>query len=63
MLAASAERDVHLIRAVLEACGSARRMARMESDVHAKGHQQFRIVSGACRRCEVACTRLMRILL
>ena len=62
MLAGAVERDVRLIRAVLQACGSACRMARMECEVHAKGHQQFRIVARACRRCELACDRLSQIL-
>ena len=62
-LAGAAERDARLVRAILKACGSACRMARAECEVHAKGHQQFRIVAMACRRCELACARLGRILL
>ena len=62
MLAGGAEQDIRRMRAVLDACGSACRMARVACEPQAKRHQPLRIFVHACRRCEAACDRLSRIL-
>jgi hypothetical protein len=51
--------DLHVVRAMVEACAAACRACGEECERHAGHHEHCRVCAEACRRCERACADLV----
>jgi hypothetical protein len=53
------EPDLHVLRAMVEACAAACKACGDECERHAAHHDHCRICADVCRRCEQACGELV----
>jgi hypothetical protein len=56
------ERDLNLMRTMLEACSTACAVCAAECDLHAAHHEHCRVCAEVCRRCKQACDDLLAAL-
>ncbi len=59
MLCRQQQPDLELLRATVTLCRLATLRCAEECELHAADHEHCRICSDTCRRCEVACQRLL----
>ena len=51
--------DLHIIRAITEACATACLACAEECERHAAHHEHCRVCAEVCRRCKQACDQLL----
>jgi hypothetical protein len=54
--------DLRLLRAVVDACGTACLACAEECERHAAHHEHCRVCAEVCRRCEKACDGVLAVL-
>jgi hypothetical protein len=59
IVARQTEPDLHLIRAIIEACAAACLVCAEECERHAAHHEHCRACAEVCRRCKQACDDLL----